>query len=91
MALNLEQKKAIVSELNAVALKSISAAAAHYRGLSVSEMTELRKTARESGVWLRVYRNTLARLALKETEFACLEDTLVGPMVLLFSQWSVLP
>lgn len=86
MALNLEQKKAIVSELNEVALKSISAVAAHYRGLTVSEMTELRKTAREKGVWLRVYRNTLARIALKETEFACLEDALVGPMVLLFSQ-----
>lgn len=86
MALNLEQKKAMVAEINEVALKSISAVAADYRGLTVSQMTDLRKTAREKGVWLRVYRNTLARRALAETEFSCLQNALVGPIVLLFSQ-----
>ncbi len=86
MALNLEQKKAMVAELSDIAGKALSAVAADYRGLTVSEMTQLRKTARENGVWLRVYRNTLARRALSETEFACLQDTLVGPIVLFFAQ-----
>ena len=73
MALNLDDKKAIVAELTEVAGHSISAIAADYRGLTVSEMTELRGNARRAGVLMRVYRNTLARKALEETTFACLE------------------
>lgn len=86
MALNLEQKKAIVAELSEVAKHAVSAVAADYRGLTVSEMTKLRQNARRSGVAMRVYRNTLARLAMKDTSYACLDDVLSGPMVLLFSQ-----
>lgn len=86
MALNLEEKRAIVGELTEVAKNSISAAVASYRGLTVTEMTDLRSSARKQGIKLRVYRNTLARLALAATDFACLRDALVGPIVLLFSQ-----
>lgn len=86
MALNLEQKKSIVDELAEVAKASISVVAADYRGLTVSEMTELRSVARDKGVKMRVYRNTLARRALKGTDFECLREALVGPMVLLFAQ-----
>lgn len=86
MPLNLEQKKAIVSDLAELAKVSISAIAADYRGLTVSEMTELRSSARAKGVKMRVYRNTLARRALEGTEFECLRDTLKGPIVLLFAQ-----
>ena len=86
MPLNLEQKKAIVADLHDVANKSISALVADYRGLTVSEMTELRSTARKTGVYLRIYRNTLAKRAVKETNFACLTDALVGPVVLFFAQ-----
>lgn len=86
MSLNHEQKKAIVTELAEVVGLSISAIAADYRGLTVSEMTELRNNARTAGVKMRVYRNTLARLAIKETPFACLHEILVGPVVLFFSQ-----
>lgn len=86
MTIRLEDKKAIVAELAQVATESISAVAADYRGLTVSEMTELRKEARNSGVYMRVYRNTLARRAVQETEFACLTDALVGPIVLLFAR-----
>jgi large subunit ribosomal protein L10 len=86
VGLNLEQKKEIVSELADVAKNSISAIAADYRGLTVSEMTDLRAGAREKGIKLRVYRNTLARIALKETSFECLKPVLSGPIVLLFSQ-----
>lgn len=86
MALNLEQKKEIVAELTKVAGNSVSAIAVDYRGLTVSEMTELRVNARKSGVHMRVYKNTLACEALKETNFSCLEKALVGPIVLFFSQ-----
>lgn len=86
MALNLEQKKAIVSELSEAVKHAVSAAAADYRGLTVTEMTELRSEARKRGIKTRVYRNTLARRALAETEFACLRDALVGPIVLFFSK-----
>ena len=59
---------------------------ADYHGLSVEQMTDLRKQAREGGVYLRVVRNTLAKLAIDGTEYECLKDSLVGPTVLAFSQ-----
>jgi large subunit ribosomal protein L10 len=85
VALALEDKKAIVAELTEVVGNSVSAVAADYCGLTVSEMTELRVKARDVGVKMRVYRNTLARRAIEGTEFACLKEVLVGPVVLLFS------
>lgn len=85
MALKLEDKKAIVAEVNDVASGALSAVIADYRGLSVSQMTELRKQAREQGVYLRVVRNTLARIAVEGTEFECLKETLVGPTILALS------
>ena len=59
---------------------------ADYRGLSVAEMTNLRLKARETGVYLKVVRNTLAKRAVAGTEYECLTDALVGPTVLAFSQ-----
>lgn len=85
MALRLDDKKAVVAEVAAIAAKAHSAVAAEYRGLTVSKLTELRKTARESGVYLRVIKNTLARKAVEGTEFACMQDGLVGPLILAFS------
>ena len=85
MALKLEDKKAIVSEVSDVASKSLSAIAADYRGLTVAQLTDLRVKARQNDVYTRVVRNTLARRALQETEFACLEESLVGPIILMFS------
>lgn len=86
MALNLEQKKAIVSEVAEVADKAFSAIAAEYRGLSVDEMTELRAQARNAGVYLRVVKNSLARRAFEGTEFECMSEGLSGPLVLALSQ-----
>lgn len=86
MALNLEDKKAIVKEVAAVAANAHSAVAAEYRGLTVSELTELRVKARNEGVYLRVVKNTLARRAIEGTEFECMKDSLVGPLILAFSQ-----
>jgi len=86
MALRLEDKKLFVKEVNAVAGESVTAVAADYRGLSVSEMTELRKQARNAGVYLRVVKNTLARRAIEGTDFECMKDTLKGPLLLAFAK-----
>jgi len=86
MALRLEDKKTLVKEVNAVAGESLSAVAAEYRGLSVAEMTELRKEARAAGVYMRVVKNTLARRAVEGTEFECMQDTLKGPILLAFAK-----
>ena len=86
MALRLEDKKNFVKEINAVAGESISAVAAEYRGLSVAEMTELRREARAAGVYMRVVKNTLARRAVEGTEFECMKETLRGPILLAFGK-----
>ena len=86
MALNLEQKKAIVAEVAEVAGSAYSAIAAEYRGLTVSQMTALRVQARNNGVYLRVIKNTLARRALEGTDFECMNEGMTGPLVMAFSQ-----
>ncbi len=86
MPLNIEQKKAVVAEVAEVASGALSAIAAEYSGLTVEQMTELRSKARESGVYLRVVKNTLARRAVEETDFACMQEGMIGPLVLAFSQ-----
>jgi large subunit ribosomal protein L10 len=86
MALRLEDKKTLVKEVNTVAGDSVTAVAAEYRGLSVSEMTELRKEARNAGVYMRVVKNTLARRAVEGTEFECMQDSLKGPLLLAFAK-----
>ncbi|MCI0654078.1 MAG: 50S ribosomal protein L10 [Methylococcaceae bacterium] len=85
MALRLDDKKAIVAEVSEVAAKAHSAVAVEYRGLSVGEITGLRKTARESGVYLRVVKNSLTRRAVEGTDFSCMRDALKGPLMLAFS------
>lgn len=85
MALQLEQKQAIVAEVNAVAGAALSAVVADHRGVSVAEMTDLRRRARESGVTLRVVRNTLLKRAVEGTDYECLADVAMGPTMLAFS------
>ena len=85
MALSLADKKIVVKNVAEVAGKAISLVAAEYRGLTVTEMTELRSNARKAGVDLRVVRNTLARRALEGTSFQCVTDELTGPLFLAFS------
>jgi len=86
MPLNLEGKKALVEEVSAVAAKALSVVAAEYRGLTVTQMTELRSKARASGVYMRVVKNTLARKALAGTAFESMGAVLKGPLVLAFSK-----
>ncbi|AVQ87968.1 MULTISPECIES: 50S ribosomal protein L10 [Plesiomonas] len=85
MALNLQDKQAIVAEVNEVAKGALSAVIADARGVSVAKMTELRKTSREAGVYVRVVRNTLLRRAVAGTSYECMADAFVGPTLVAFS------
>ncbi|HJQ61598.1 MAG: rplJ [Burkholderiales bacterium] len=80
MGLNLEQKQAVVAEISAELAKAQAVVLAEYRSLQVGEMTELRRKARSSGVYLRVLKNTLARRAVADTPFKGLLDKMVGPL-----------
>ena len=86
MPLNLEDKKALVQEVSAIAAKAQSVVAAEYRGITVSQMTELRAKARGQGVYMRIVKNTLARKALVGTSFEAIGPQLKGPLVLAFSK-----
>ncbi|EAR59644.1 50S ribosomal protein L10 [Neptuniibacter caesariensis] len=85
MALGLEDKKAIVAEVQEAASSALSAVVADSRGVEVGDMTALRKEARENGVWLKVVRNTLAKRAVEGTDYACLQDSFKGPSIIAFS------
>ncbi|TQV67302.1 50S ribosomal protein L10 [Exilibacterium tricleocarpae] len=85
MAIGLEDKKAIVADVNETASNALSLVIADARGVNVTDMTALRKLARENKVHLRVVRNTLAKRAFEGTEFACVNDALVGPSLFGFS------
>ena len=86
MAIRLEDKQQIVSEVNQAASSALSAVLADYRGVTVEDMTALRKNARANKVYLRVVRNTLLKRAVADTEFECIQEVLVGPTILAFSQ-----
>ena len=86
MAIRLEDKQQIVSEVNQAASSALSAVLADYRGVTVEDMTALRKNARANKVYLRVVRNTLLKRAVADTEFECIQGVLVGPTILAFSQ-----
>lgn len=85
MAIGLEDKKAIVADVNAVAAEALSLVVADSRGCTVGQMTELRRQAREANVTVRVVRNTLAKRAVAETEYECAQDSFKGPSLLAFS------
>jgi len=86
MGLRLEDKQAMVTEVQAVAQSAHSVVAAEYRGLTVSQLTGLRAKARQSGVWMRVVKNTLARRAVTGTPYECIAGKLKGPLILAFSK-----
>lgn len=86
MALNLNQKKEVVAELAGVAASAHSLVAAEYLGLTVSQLTDLRKKARENGVYLKVAKNTLVSRAVENTDYAVIQDELTGPLLYAFSK-----
>ena len=81
MALNREEKAAVIEEVSAQVAQAGSIVLAEYRGLTVEKITQLRKQARESGVYLRVLKNTLVRRAVKDTPYEKLADQMVGPLM----------
>jgi large subunit ribosomal protein L10 len=85
MALNLSQKQDVVAEVAEIAAKAHSLVAAEYAGTTVSQMTAMRKKARETGVYLKVVKNTLAARAVAGTEFEVVKDVLTGPLLYAFS------
>lgn len=85
MALNLADKKAIVTEVNAVAAKALSLVIADARGVTVSDMDNLRKQAREQKVFVRVVKNSLAKRAFEGTDYSAVNPALIGPTLLAFS------
>lgn len=85
MALNLSQKKEVVAELADVAASAHSLIAVEYAGTTVEQMTAMRKKARETGVFLKVVKNTLVSRAVAGTEYECIQDSLVGPLLYAFS------
>lgn len=85
MALNLTQKQEVVAELANVASSAHSLVAAEYAGLTVSQLTDLRKKARDTGVFVKVAKNSLVTRAVEGTEYQCVADALVGPLLYAFS------
>jgi large subunit ribosomal protein L10 len=85
VALNLESKKVVVEEVAQYAAKAMSAVASEYSGLTVADLTQLRTTARATGVYLRVVKNTLAKKAVAGTDLECMQEGLSGPLILAFS------
>ncbi|GAB1394296.1 50S ribosomal protein L10 [Rhodocyclaceae bacterium] len=85
MGLNLNDKKAVVAEVSAEVAKAQTLVVAEYRGIEVGDLTGLRKKARESGVYLRVLKNTLVRRAVADTPFAALAEQMSGPLIYSFS------
>ncbi len=85
MAIRLEDKKAIVAEVNETAGTALSVVLADYRGVTAGDMTALRAKARAENVRLKVVRNNLAKIAVRGTEFECINEALVGPTILAFS------
>src|SRR5690606_14840665 len=86
MALNLNQKKEVVAELAEVAGKARSLVAAEYAGLTVEQLTDLRKKARQGGVFVKVAKNTLVSRAVEGTDYAVIKDELTGPLLYAFSK-----
>jgi large subunit ribosomal protein L10 len=86
VALGLNEKKAIVAEVQEAASGALSAVVADARGVTVDAMTALRKEARDNGVWMKVVRNTLAKRAIEGTEVECIKDVLTGPSLIAISK-----
>lgn len=86
MALSLEQKKAVVAEIASVAANAHSLVVSEYIGTTVDAFTEMRAEARKTGVYLKVAKNSLVKRAVEGTDFECVKDSLVGPMIYAFSQ-----
>lgn len=85
MNMKLEEKKQAVTEIASMAEDAHGLITAHYRGMTVDQMTELRRKGRDSGVSLKIVKNTLAKRALVDSQYQGVTEKLVGPTILAFS------
>ena len=86
MALKISEKKVVVQEIAEIASTAQSAVAAEYRGLTVQQLSSLRSNARELGVYVRVVKNNLVKIAIKDTSLECMDSSLKGPLIFAFSK-----
>ena len=82
MAMSFQAKQAMVAEVSDVATRAHSAVIAEYRGLTAGQMDALRVNARQGGAYLKVIKNSLAKLALKGTDYECMNDAFKGPVII---------
>lgn len=81
MSLSLAQKKRVIDATSAAIAAARAAVLAEYRGLSVAQLTALRAQARSRGVWVKVVKNNLAKRAIQGSDFECLSERFVGPVI----------
>jgi large subunit ribosomal protein L10 len=86
VALKIGEKKVVVQEIAEIASTAQSAVAAEYRGLTVQQLSSLRSNARELGVYVRVVKNNLVKIAIKDTSLECMDSSLKGPLIFAFSR-----
>ena len=86
MALKIGEKKVVVKEIAEIASTAQSAVAAEYRGLTVQQLSSLRSNARDLGVYVRVVKNNLVKIAIKDTSLECMDSSLKGPLIFAFSR-----
>ena len=86
MALKIGEKKVVVKEIAEIASTAQSAVAAEYRGLTVQQLSSLRSNARELGVYVKVVKNNLVKIAIKDTSLECMDSSLKGPLIFAFSR-----
>ena len=86
MSLSLDQKKAVISEVTEAIASAQAGVLAEYRGMTVAQLTNLRKEARDAGVWIRVVKNNLAKRVIDGSDFECLTEHFVGPVIFSASE-----
>ena len=86
MSLSLDQKKTVISEATEAIASAQAGVLAEYRGFNVQQLTSLRTEARNAGVWIKVVKNNLARLAVRDSNFECLAEHFTGPVIFSASE-----
>lgn len=86
MSLSLDQKKAVIKEVTDAIASAQAGVVAEYRGLNVEQLTALRTEARNAGVWIKVVKNNLAKRVIKDSDFECLTEHFVGPVIFSASE-----
>jgi large subunit ribosomal protein L10 len=89
LSLNRTEKAAVIDEVKAQVVNAQTLVLAEYRGTKVSDMTKLRRNARDAGVYLHVLKNTLARRAVAGTPFEVVSGEMSGPLIYGFSTGAV--